>query len=81
MKDILVFETMVTPKLITFIYWILLVLIVMGGIGYIFSNFSIMRVIVGVGMIAGGGVCARIYCELLIVIFKINENIKKIADK
>jgi hypothetical protein len=35
----------------------------------------------GLGIIVGGGVGARIWCELLIVLFKIHENIKKIADK
>lgn len=35
----------------------------------------------GVGVIVGGAIGARIWCELLIVLFKINENIKKVADK
>lgn len=48
-----------------------------GGFGGVtFTSF-----LMGIGIMVGGGVGARIWCELLIVLFKIHENIKKVADK
>ena len=44
---------------------------------------SIIRLhpLTGLLIIVGGGVGVRIWCELLIVMFKIHENLKKIADR
>lgn len=84
MKDILYFDTMLTPKIITFAYWGLLFLAVTGGLGTMFGGYGGMtfaKLLMGLGIIIGGGVGARIWCELLIVLFKIHENIKKMAEK
>ena len=35
----------------------------------------------GLAIIVGGAIGARIWCELLIVLFKIHENLQKIANK
>ncbi|OQB55802.1 MAG: hypothetical protein BWX99_01042 [Deltaproteobacteria bacterium ADurb.Bin151] len=82
MKDIFFFDSMLTPKIITLVYWFLLFVacvvgLMFGGVGGVtFGKF-----ILGIAIIIGGAVTARIWCELLIVLFKIDENIKKIADK
>lgn len=84
MKDVLFFDSMLTPKIITFVYWLLLLAAVVSGVGSWFSGFegfTFGRFLMGIGIIIGGGVGARIWCELLIVLFKINENIKKMAEK
>jgi hypothetical protein len=70
---------MLTPKIITFVYWLLLLFAVVSGLGTMFGGYG--DFLMGLGIIVGGGVGARIWCELLIVLFKIHENIKKIADK
>jgi len=46
-----------------------------------FEGVTFGKFITGLGIIIGGGVGARIWCELLIVLFKIHENIRKMADK
>jgi len=54
------------------------------GFGSMFGGFegvTFGKFITGLGIIIGGGVGARIWCELLIVLFKIHENIRKMADK
>lgn len=84
MKDIFFFDSMLTPKIITFIYWLLLLsAIVTGGMamfsGYYGLTFSTF--LTGLMYIVGGAVGARIWCELLIVLFKIHENLQKIANK
>lgn len=83
MKDLLFFDSMLTPKIITLIYWLLLVVAVISGVAEIFSGygFSFGRLLWGLAIIAGGALAARIWCELLIVLFKIHENIRKIAEK
>jgi len=84
MKDVLFFDSMLTPKIITFVYWLLLIVAVVVGIGSWsagYGGFTFGKFMMGLGIIIGGGVGARIWCELLIVLFKINENIKKMADK
>lgn len=84
MKDIFFFDSMLTPKIITFVYWLLLFFAVVSGFGAMFSGYGGLtfgKFLMGVGVIVGGAIGARIWCELLIVLFKINENIKKVADK
>jgi hypothetical protein len=73
---------MLTPKVITFVFWLMLLLVVVAGLGSMFAGgFSFIRFLLGLLVIAGGAVGARIWCEILIVMFKIHENIKKMADK
>lgn len=82
MKSLLFFETMITPKIITFIYWLLLLAAVVGGMGSMFfGRMSFGGFATGVGIIVGGSIGARVWCELLIVLFKINEHTQKMAEK
>ena len=82
MKDILYLEKMLTPSIITFAYWLLLLFALVSGLGTMFSEgVSFSRFLMGLGIIVGGAVAARIWCELLIVLFKINANIKVIAEQ
>lgn len=84
MKDIFYFDSMLTPKIITFVYWLLLLFSVVSGLGAMFGGFggvTFTSFLMGIGIMVGGGVGARIWCELLIVLFKVHENIKKVADK
>jgi len=81
-RKILFFDTMLTPKVITFVFWLMLLAVVVAGLGTMFAGgFSFGRFLMGLLTIALGGVGARIWCEILIVMFKIHENIKKMADK
>jgi len=83
MKNLFFFDKMLAPKLITLIYWVLLLVAVVNGLFTIFGGyyFRATDVVFGILQIAGGVIGARIWCELMIVIFKINSNLQKIADK
>ncbi|WP_260260223.1 DUF4282 domain-containing protein [Vibrio intestinalis] len=83
MKNLFFFDKMLAPKLITLIYWVLLLVAVVNGVYTIFGSyyFHPTDVVFGILQIAGGVIGARIWCELMIVIFKINSNLQKIADK
>ena len=80
-RQILYFDSMLTPKIITFVYWLSLVGVVIGGLVTMFAGRSFASFLMGLVVIAGGAIATRIYCELLIVLFKIHENIRKLAEK
>jgi len=76
------FETMITPKIITYVYWLALVFSVGYGLMVMFGGwggFTITKFIAGIILTLVWAISARISCELLIIIFKINENLDKIA--
>lgn len=78
-KEVLFFESMLTPKIITAVYWLLLLGALFSGLGMMFGPTG--SFFAGLGVIIIGAVGARIWCELLIVLFKIHENLKKTAEK
>ena len=69
---------MLTPKIIVIIYWLMLLSAVTSGLGIMFAGDSFFG---GVAAIIGGVIGARIFCELLIVAFKINEALQDIRNK
>ncbi|MGZ4319211.1 MAG: DUF4282 domain-containing protein [Gaiellaceae bacterium] len=71
MGDYLAFRRMITPAFIQIIFWIAVVGIVIGGI----VEISHKRVGAGLALIILGPLAVRIYAELLIVIFRINDNV------
>jgi hypothetical protein len=80
MKDVFFFDSMLTPKIIIFIYWLGLISVVIGAIGTMFSGYG-GGFWSGLGILLFGLIGTRIWCELLIVLFKINENLQKIANR
>jgi hypothetical protein len=83
MRDLFFFDKMVTPKLITIIYWLLLVLSVFIGLGVMFGNggFSFGNLLLGIFSFVGSVVVSRVWCELLILMFKMNEALQDIRNK
>ena len=77
MKDVLFFNNMLTPKIITAVYWVLLLGAVLGGLGTIFSG----KILIGLFGTVVGAVAARIWCELMIVLFKMNEALQDLRNK
>lgn len=83
MRDLLYFDSMITPKLITLVYWISLALLALGGVVTLFAgegNFlvRVLTLLIGLPL---GALLIRVYCELLMVLFKINDNIQKLVDR
>lgn len=78
-QSVFYFDTMLTPKVITFIYWFMLASTIISGLGVMFSSDS-GSFFTGLGIVIGGSIATRLWCELLIVLFKINDNLQKIAD-
>jgi hypothetical protein len=76
-RDFLYFEKMLTPKVITFVYWLLIVACVLGGLGTMFTT----SFWAGLGILLFGTLAVRIYCELLMVLFKMNEALQSIRNR
>ncbi|HKR38048.1 MAG TPA: DUF4282 domain-containing protein [Steroidobacteraceae bacterium] len=83
-RDVLFFDAMLTPKVVTLVYWLLLVAAVIAGLGSMFyMGFQYMTFgtfMRGIAITVGGVIGARIWCELVIVLFKLNENVQRIAN-
>jgi uncharacterized protein DUF4282 len=82
-RDVLFFDAMLTPKVVTLVYWLLLITAVIAGLGTMFyMGFQYMTFgtfMRGIAITIGGAIGARIWCELVIVLFKLNENVQRIA--
>lgn len=83
MRDVLFFDKMITPKIITFIYWVMLVVVAISGLVWIFAGQGgfFARLFGGLFGAAVGAIGVRIWCELLIVLFKMNEALQEIRRK
>lgn len=83
-KGGLYFDNMLTPKLITFVYWLLLFVSIAFGLSSMFGGFggfSMTKMVMGLVYALGGALGARIWCELLIVLFKMNEALQELRRK
>lgn len=76
-KELFFLDTMLTPKIITFVYWLMLAGAIIGGIVAI-AQGSILR---GILAMLLGLVFVRIWCEIFIVFFKMNEALQDIRKK
>lgn len=83
MKKILFFDVMITPNIITGIYWIGLLGVLVFALNMVASTGGgvIVKLIGVLISFVFGAILLRVWCELLIVIFKINENLQKVSDR
>lgn len=77
LQDVFFFKSMLTPKVITVVYWLSLAGITLAGIAAMVAGSFLG----GIGMIVAGAIGVRLWCELILVLFKINENVQRIADR
>lgn len=83
MHELLSFDKMITPKIITIVYWLGLVFALITGLSIIFAGPSGAAANLFIGILSAAAIAigARIYCELLIVLFKMNEALQEIRQK
>ncbi len=75
-KELLAFRQMVTPMIIQIIFWVGIVFIVLAALGTMTQSF-----LAGIGALIIGPLMWRIWCELMIVIFRINDNLAELNAK
>ena len=89
------FEEMLTPSIIKFVFWLFVAILVVSGLvtimhsfgGTYHTEFGVMHAagsfwsfVFGILKIVLGIIFAKIFCEMIIVIFKINENLSAIRE-
>ncbi len=72
MKDFLAFKKMITPIFIQFLFWIGVIACVIAGVTS-WSNSPVRSLLI----ILLGPIGVRIYCEIIIVIFSINDTLRQ----
>ncbi len=76
MSDFLSYKYMITPGILKILSYIAMVGCVIAGI---FTAF--VEPMSGIAMIILGPIVARIYTELMLVMFEIHNELKKLNDK
>lgn len=94
-KRFLSFERMITPVIIKILFWIGLIISILAGLGVFFgviiagiSDGDFASIVGGllIGLVGGalviflGALITRIYAELLILVFQINESLTDIKE-
>lgn len=85
MDDFLKFRKMITPVIIQILFWVMVAIAVIGALVMMGSSFG--RYGTGIGGFLGGliflvvgPVMVRVYTELLILFFRMNETLTEIRD-
>ena len=77
MGEYLSFDKLITPTLVRILFWALVVVSILVAISDIFGG-SFWR---GVAIFFLGPLVARVYCEIIIVLFQINNILTEIRDE
>lgn len=78
MKDFFTFRVMITPWLLQILFWIALIVFICIAIVDIIQHVQ-LRVVLEIIIL--GPLATRIVCEILIVFFRMNDNLTKINNK
>ena len=97
MEIVFSFENFITPRIITAIYWLKIIIIVIIGFSIMFSGIggnvmyssgswhrqsvTFLSFISGTMFIVFGILLARMLIELVLVLFRIHDHLKAIRDK
>jgi len=78
-NDYLTFKKMITPVILHILFWVLV------AIAVLFGLYTMVQVpggfVMGLLTMILGPVVIRIYVEIIMVMFKINEGVQTIAKK
>lgn len=75
MADFIRFKKMITPILIQIVFWLGVAVAVIGGIVTLTDD-----VVTGLAIIIFGPLLLRLYAEILIIVFRMNETLTNIND-
>ena len=78
-RKILYFDEMLTPSLIRTAYWLGLIAVVWTGLGHLFSN-GFLGIFEALIYIAMGVIVLRVIAELVMLLFKLNDNMQEVAQ-
>ncbi len=81
MSDFWSFRKMVTPVIIEILFWVGVIVCLIAGLILVVAGIKTSQpqsVLSGVLLIIFGPLAVRVYCEILIVFFRINETLTEI---
>ncbi|RWR00723.1 hypothetical protein ED28_17845 [[Pantoea] beijingensis] len=76
MKNIFFFDNLITPKILVLFYWLSLIMVIATSLFSMAVNFSLFNIL---GLIVGC-VAVRVGFELIMIAFKNNEYLRRIAE-
>jgi hypothetical protein len=79
-SDFWSFRKMITPTVIQVIFILGLIAVVVGGLGMMFSGIGFMGFLSGLLFWVLGAIMVRVYCELVILFFRIYDELKAIRE-
>jgi len=79
MNDFLNFNKMITPMVIKILFWVGVGFSVLSGLFIMFNGGA--SVILGLFVMVIGPLLTRVYCELLIVFFKVQESLHSLDHR
>jgi hypothetical protein len=74
MRNLLSFDTLITPSFIHFVYWLGIAVAVAAGVIQILGG----GIVKGLLIMVAGPIVVRVGCEVLIVLFHINDHLAAI---
>ena len=80
MQDYLTFRRMITPIIIQVLFWIGVGVAVLAGLASLASTGGAEGLIACLIIVVVGPLMIRIYCELLILMFRINDTLMDIKE-
>ena len=81
LRDFLQFRRMIMPVLIQIIYWIASFAAVVYGLYLLFSGEGMEGRLTGLAFLIFGPLALRLYAEVLLVIFRINDTLTDIRNQ
>jgi len=78
MKDFLCFRSMITPAIIQILFWLVALFCVFAGLFVMIHNHHYG---IGLQILILGPLLTRVLCEMLIVLFRINDNLKQLNQQ
>jgi hypothetical protein len=79
LEEYLKFRKMITPVLIQVLFWIGIVVVVIAALVMMFGH-GIAGFLGGLVYLVVGPIFVRVYCELIIVLFRIFEELKSLRE-
>ncbi|MBP2257454.1 DUF4282 domain-containing protein [Virgibacillus alimentarius] len=81
-KNFVKFDKMITPTIIKIVFWIGVAFVVIGSVFTIAEGMSYygdpVNIFMGLLMLVVGPLFVRIYCELLIIMFKMYQTLTEV---
>ena len=80
MRDFFVFRRMITPVLIQIVFWVMTVLVILSGLAAVIGGEGSGERVIGLFTLVLGPIVVRLYAEIFIIIFRMNETLTDIKS-